>query len=1090
MIQRSTTVRLLLVLLLPGAVLALSAVSEVEKLKGSGRTLEDAQARSAGCLSCHQGIEDIHNGRAHLACTDCHGGENIRRAADVEPGSERYQLLKEQAHVQPRFPDEWPNSGNPERTYTLLNRESTEFLRFVNPADLRVSDQSCGTSQCHSRETLHVKKSMMTTSAMLWGAALYNNGSYPLKDPHFGESYSNDGVPQRILAVPQPTPEETALKGILPYLDPLPRWDVMQPSNILRTWERGGRTAAEIGLPDPDALPGRPPRNLASARGLGTRLRTDPVYLGLQKTRLPDPMLSFLGTNDQPGDYRSSGCAACHMVYANDRDPFHSGPYAQYGNQGFSASADPTLPKDEPGHPIKHSFTRAIPTSQCIVCHVHPGTLVLNTYLGYTWWDLETDGEVMYPEKTRQLDAQEVREIQQRNPQGSALKGLWGDREFLKNSSELNDQLKHTQFADFHGHGWMYRAVFKQDRKGQLLDAEGKVISDVTSEELGRAVKETTEDPASREGVPVHLKDIHLERGMHCVDCHFANDSHGNGNLYGESRNAIEITCEDCHGTVRERARPNDLDWTTKGPAGGQPMLDYQNTPFDTQRFFEQDGKLHQRSAVEPEVVWEVVQVADTLDPSHDRYNEKARLAKTIQKGGGWGDVPEEDDELAHRNSEMTCYACHSSWVPSCFGCHLSTKANQKKPALHNEGEDSRNWTSYNWQTLRDDSFMLGRDGTVTGRRIAPVRSACAVMVSTQNAEGEWLYYQQQTISTEGYSGHAFSTHFPHTVRNTETRSCVDCHLSEDGDNNAYMAMALTQGTNFYNFLGRYVFVAEGNRGLEAVVVTEEEEPQAVIGSRLHELAHPEAHAEFVASGQELEDAHGHGGTTVLDLQARGEYLYAAAGKDGLQLFDIATLPQQGFCAASGQEPGFAARPTAVGRYDLRHRDRLAGHHRRRSDSPAPPRERGGGVSRRQAADPHALRLSLRHRPRRGPDPGQCCHAAGRQPGQQLPRAGRDLQPGRSPGRRQRHRHCRALRLHHGRPRSSDCRHRRSDRAAHRRRDRRSSSERGARGGNSVSLRVRARPGGSEGDRHHRSGAGTAGPRAGRDQRCSQSLPG
>ena len=28
---------------------------------------------------------------------------------------------------------------------------------------------------------------------------------------------------------------------------------------------------------------------------------------------------------------------------------------------------------------------------------------------------------------------------------------------------------------------------------------------------------------------------------MHCVDCHFKQDSHGNGKLYGEPRNAIEI---------------------------------------------------------------------------------------------------------------------------------------------------------------------------------------------------------------------------------------------------------------------------------------------------------------------------------------------------------------------------------------------------------------------------------------------------------------------------------------------------------------------------------------------------------------------
>ena len=52
--------------------------------------------------------------------------------------------------------------------------------------------------------------------------------------------------------------------------------------------------------------------------------------------------------------------------------------------------------------------------------------------------------------------------------------------------------------------------------------------------------------------------------------------------------------------------------------------------------------------------------------------------------------------------------------------------ANQKTPMLHNEGETTRNYTNYNFMVLRDDVYMLGVDGTVTGNKIAPVRSACA----------------------------------------------------------------------------------------------------------------------------------------------------------------------------------------------------------------------------------------------------------------------------------------------------------------------------------------------------------------------------
>ncbi len=53
------------------------------------------------------------------------------------------------------------------------------------------------------------------------------------------------------------------------------------------------------------------------------------------------------------------------------------------------------------------------------------------------------------------------------------------------------------------------------------------------------------------------------------------------------------------------------------------------------------------------------------------------------------------------------------------------------------------------------------------------------------------------------------------------------------------MAQLLLQGTNFVNFMGRYIYIGEGKHGIEAAVVTERDEPQAVIGSYLHKLAYP-----------------------------------------------------------------------------------------------------------------------------------------------------------------------------------------------------------------------------------------------------------
>ncbi len=843
------------------------------RLPHYGETAEEARATSAGCVSCHIGIEhpNMHNeDTVVLGCANCHGGNPDVTIAGTK-GSAEYKAAEKKAHVEPRIAANAARDGHPVRAYTHWIEESPDFVRFVNPGDLRVAPQTCGA--CHSRETRNVKTSMMTHGAMLWGAALYNNGAFPLKNPHFGESYDYNGKPERLRTFPVPTEEETRTKGVLPYLDPLQRWEISEPGNLLRVFERGGMKRSEIGNPNTDDDSGDPDLKL-SDRGIGTELRTDPVFLGLQKTRLLDPLLSFPGTNDQPGDYRASGCSGCHVLYANDRDPVHGEQTSQYGNRGLSQSKDITVNHDQSGHPLQHSFTKAIPSSQCMVCHIHPGTNMVVSYYGMTWWDNEADGDAMYPKKQENPSLDRIKDVQLRNPEGSAARGLWSDPEFLANigTPQFNENLKDTQFGDFHSHGWVFRAVYKRDRHGNLLDKDGEQLH--------------TDDVSAKN--TVHLADIHLEKGMACIDCHFTQDVHGDGKLYGETRNAVEIGCQDCHGTIYNKATLK-----TSGPASKSDVssnLLRMRTPYKEARFYWEDGKLWQRSNIDKTRKWEVVQVKDTITPGNEHYSEKSRLAKTMQTDGTTWGTAADAAHLAHPDQKMTCYTCHSSWTTSCFGCHLSMSANQKMPMLHNEGQSTRNYTNYDFMVLRDDVYMLGVDGTVTGNKIAPVRSACAVVVSSQNANRNWLYQQQQTISAPGFSGQAFSTYVPHTVRAKETKQCTDCHASASGDNNAWLAQLMVQGTNFLNFMGKYIYVADGKAGLGVVPVAASTEPPAIAGSDLQKLAYPEDYKKFVDGGRELKTSYDKEGFNVLDAQLRGEYVYAALGKGGFRVFDVANV--------------------------------------------------------------------------------------------------------------------------------------------------------------------------------------------------------
>jgi hypothetical protein len=291
----------------------------------------------------------------------------------------------------------------------------------------------------------------------------------------------------------------------------------------------------------------------------------------------------------------------------------------------------------------------------------------------------------------------------------------------------------------------------------------------------------------------------------------------------------------------------------------------------------------------------------DTVDPTSPHYNAKSAYAKTLGRDGKtWGAVPELQRcarDLAHDNSNVGCQVCHSSWATSCFGCHLPMRANQRVPANKFEGTTTRNFTSYNPQVVRDDVFQLGVDASYKSNRLAVLRSSSAVIVSSQNANREWAYSQQQTISAEGYSGQAYNPHLPHTTSGVgTTKNCEDCHVAKANDNNAWLTSLLGFGTGTVNFFGRYAFVGEGKGGFDAVIWTEQDEPQAALGSHLHKIAYPDNYKKHVEEDHGvLHDGEHKEATEILDLVQRGEYLYTANGPDGFEVFDIANIDQKGF---------------------------------------------------------------------------------------------------------------------------------------------------------------------------------------------------
>ena len=264
----------------------------------------------------------------------------------------------------------------------------------------------------------------MTHGCMLWGAALYNNGAVPFKRPRFGESYSMHGTPQRLQTVPPPTPDEISEQG---------RRAVPRSAAALRDHPAGQRPAhlrARRPLPPGDRHSRAPRRTGPAAhaaqqprpghaRTAPTRCSSACRRRGCSIRRSTSSAPTIIPATTAPAAARPATSST--PTIARRSTP---GRYAKYGNRGHEPFGRPDDSQGRVGPSDRAQVhRRAIPTSQCIVCHIHPGTNVLNSYLGYMWWDDETDGELMYPQQQKDPTAEEFVASLMINPDETAARG-------------------------------------------------------------------------------------------------------------------------------------------------------------------------------------------------------------------------------------------------------------------------------------------------------------------------------------------------------------------------------------------------------------------------------------------------------------------------------------------------------------------------------------------------------------------------------------------------------------------------------------------------------------------------------------------
>lgn len=257
--------------------------------------------------------------------------------------------------------------------------------------------------------------------------------------------------------------------------------------------------------------------------------------------------------------------------------------------------------------------------------------------------------------------------------------------------------------------------------------------------------------------------DVHLERGMDCIDCHTQSDIMGDGNIYSRQFQAVEIRCETCHGDSQSYPRISKIQ-DPQDPAvrSSRHYKGFTNKVGDAMAVSARNRKLTNVKAKGKQFI------------AYSKRTGKARPIP-LAKDQRWGhNIPGHQGKLA-------CTACHSQWVPRCQGCHMTLTSGKG-----DDGKPAGSWNPYQFtMTHEEPALMIGPRGKVVPMLAQPPHTLTVldpqgkkvpVIDGHGDSRGDYRYWE--FTNAAGYSGSnlVYGTQ-PHSV-SKQVRSCESCHLS------------------------------------------------------------------------------------------------------------------------------------------------------------------------------------------------------------------------------------------------------------------------------------------------------------------------
>lgn len=141
-------------------------------------------------------------------------------------------------------------------------------------------------------------------------------------------------------------------------------------------------------------------------------------------------------------------------------------------------------------------------------------------------------------------------------------------------------------------------------------------------------------------------EDVHHKAGLLCIDCHSSQEVMGDGKAYKHQTEALKIQCSDCHTTTAFKTAGFEA-------FGEAEIIDY------TLRQYEWASKKF------------IITEKDSI-PLVNTYFDENEQAYLISKIDQSKHIINRSCEQDNVHQSLDCNMCHTSWAPSCIGCHTS----------------------------------------------------------------------------------------------------------------------------------------------------------------------------------------------------------------------------------------------------------------------------------------------------------------------------------------------------------------------------------------------------------------------------------